>query len=182
MRTTIERYRPISEGFTARVRGVRDDQWSAPSPSCPDWDVRALVTHLIGTHHMMLSMIGQTHEAPGEGDDLVAAWEAATAAVIAGLEDTDTAITKVQSPFGETTFEGIIGGLLCGDALFHTWDLAHATGQDETLGDELCAEQLELMAPIDDKIRMPGFFGDKITPDADADVQTRLLNFGGRRP
>ncbi len=181
MRTAIERYRPIADGFTTRVRAVTDDQWANTTP-CEEWDVRDLVGHLVGTHHMMLSMIGQTHEAPGEGDDLVAAWETATAAVVAALSDPETATTKVQSPFGETTFEGIIGGLLCGDALFHTWDLARATGQDETLGDQLCVEQLELMAPIDDKIRMPGFFAEKITPAGDADVQTQLLNFGGRRP
>lgn len=181
MDDTLDRYTRISRGFTDRVRAVRPDQWAAQTP-CEDWDVTALVSHLVGTHHMMLSMIGQAHEAPAEGDDLVAAWEDARQAVLDALTDPETAGQTVQSPFGETTFAGIIGGLLCGDALYHTWDLARATGQDETLGDDLCATQLEYLQPFDDRIRMPGFFADKIEPAPDADIQTRLLNFGGRRP
>lgn len=181
MTDALDRYTRISQGFTDRVHGIQPDQWTVPTP-CEEWDVTALVSHLVGTHHMMLSMIGQVHEAPGEGDDLTAAWESARQAVTDALADPDTATQSVQSPFGQTTFEGIVGGLLCGDALFHTWDLARATGQDETLGDDLCATQLVYMEPLDDKIRMPGFFGAKIEPAADADIQTRLLNFGGRRP
>lgn len=181
MTDALDRYTRISQGFTDRVRGIRADQWTAATP-CEEWDVTALVSHLVGTHHMMLSMIGQVHEAPTDGDDLTVAWEEARQAVIDALADPDSATQAVQSPFGQTTFEGIVVGLLCGDALFHTWDLARATGQDETLGDDLCATQLTVMEPIDDKIRMPGFFGPKIAPDDGADIQTRLLNFGGRRP
>lgn len=177
----MARYTRVSQGFTDRLRGVQPDQWTAATP-CEEWDVRALVTHLIGTHHLMLSMVGQTNEPPAPGDDLAAAWDAARQAVIDGLADSTIADQRVQSPFGETSFADIVAGLLCGDTLFHTWDLARATGQDETLGDDLCATQLAVMQPVDDKIRMPGFFGAKIESGEGDDVQTRLLHFGGRRP
>ncbi len=176
----LERYTLISQGFDDRLGGVTADQWSAPVPSCPDWDVRGLVTHLIGTHHLMLSTLDQSHAQPGEGDDLLAVWREARAAVLAALADPDVAGRTVQSPFGDMTFGQLAGGLLCGDTLFHTWDLAHATGQDETLDETMCAEQLAIMLPVDAAIRAPGFFGDKLDAPADADPQARLLAFGGR--
>ena len=177
----LDRYTRISEGFDLRVRGVQQDQWDAATP-CEEWDVRALVAHLVGTHHMILSTLGQTNEPADANGDLVGAWTAAREGVLAALRDEGSASQIVASPFGEMPFSGLAGGLLCGDTLFHTWDLARATGQDETLGDDLCSSQLEMMLPMDDFIRSPGFFGDKVEAPADADVQTRLLYFGGRRP
>lgn len=181
MKDALDRYTRVSQGFENRLHGVGDDQWSNPTP-CTDWDVRALVAHLVGTHHLILSTLGQAHDTPGDDDDLIEPWHRARAAVISALSDPSTADSMVQSPFGEMPFSGLAGGLLCGDTLFHTWDLARATGQDEALGDDLCARQLELMAPMDGAIRGPGFFADKIDAPADADPQTRLIAFGGRQP
>lgn len=177
----LDRYTIISQGFDDRVHGIADDQWTNTVPSCPDWDVRTLVAHLIGTHHMMLSAINETREAPGAHDNLVPIWSAARQGVLDALRDPEIADRTVQSPFGEMTFAALAGGLLCGDTIFHTWDLAHATGQDETLDAQMCAEQVEMMIPIDGMIRMPGFFGDKLAAPSDADAQTQLLAFGGRQ-
>jgi uncharacterized protein (TIGR03086 family) len=177
----LDRYTRASEGFETRLRGVQPDQWTASTP-CEDWNVRALVAHLINSHRLMLSTLGQSLDEPGEGDDLLPVWSTARTAVLDALGDEATAAKIVPSPFGETPFAGLIGGLLCGDTLFHTWDLARATGQDETLDAELCATQLEMMLPLDELIRTPGFFGPKLDAPDDATIQTRLLRFGGRRP
>ena len=40
-------YRRSLFGFTQRVAQVRPHQWSVPTP-CVEWDVRALVNHLVG--------------------------------------------------------------------------------------------------------------------------------------
>ncbi len=98
------------------------------------------------------------------------------------LADDTVASQEVDSPFGKRTFAELAGGLLCGDTLFHTWDLARATGQDETLDEAACARALAEMEPMDQGMRRSGMFGPAIDPPADADVQTRLLCFGGRRP
>src|SRR4051794_26430814 len=42
----IDLYRDSVQRFTAAVAQVRPDQWSAPTP-CADWDVRALVNHVV---------------------------------------------------------------------------------------------------------------------------------------
>jgi hypothetical protein len=82
--------------------------------------------------------------------------------------------------FGEQTFESVVSRLLCSDTLFHTWDLARATGQDDNLDADAVAKSLEFLTPMDEAIRRPGGFAAKIDPDPDADTQTRWLNFDGR--
>jgi hypothetical protein len=62
----------------------------------------------------------------------------------------------------------------------HSWDLARATGQDDTLDPERCAMMLEGMQPFDDALRASGQYGRRVEVDADADPQTRLLAFIGR--
>ena len=45
------------------------------------------------------------------------------------------------------------------DVFMHTWDLARATGQDDTLDPTLCAELFEGMQPIDELLRTSGQYG-----------------------
>lgn len=181
MSDELDLYTRVSQGFDDRVRNVQPDQWIAPTP-CTDWTVNDLVKHLIGTHHFMLSFLGQVHEAPGDDADLVEHWTKARQAIIDALSDPAVADKVVKAPFGEMPFRSVGGGLLVGDTLFHTWDLARATGQDETLDADACATVLENMAPMDEMIRGAGRFDAKIASDDGADIQTRLLNFGGRQP
>jgi uncharacterized protein (TIGR03086 family) len=64
----------------------------------------------------------------------------------------------------------------------HRWDLARATGQDETLDADKCAVMLEGMLPMDEALRASGQYGRRVPVPDDADVQTRLLAFIGRTP
>lgn len=63
-----------------------------------------------------------------------------------------------------------------------TWDLARATGQDETLDPHKCAEMLEGMLPMEDALRQSGHYGPRVHVPDDADIQTKLLAFIGRTP
>ena len=65
------------------------------------------------------------------------------------------------------------------DVFMHTWDLARATGQDETLDPETCAAMLAGMEPMDEMLRASGQYGPRVD---DADPQTRLIGFIGRDP
>jgi uncharacterized protein (TIGR03086 family) len=141
--------------------------------------VRDLVSHVVTTHRRVLGVLHET--APEEPEeDLLKGWEAARARVIDALDDPATAAKTVAGPFGEQPFESLVGRLLCADTLFHTWDLARATRQDEHLDEESVSKAIEFLGPIDESIRRPGGFGPKIAPPPGADAQTCLLCFGGR--
>ena len=64
----------------------------------------------------------------------------------------------------------------------HTWDLARATGQDETLDAETCAAMLAGMEPMDEVLRASGQYGPRVEVPDDADPQTKLIGFIGRDP
>jgi len=175
-----ERYGRVAEGFDTRLRRVEPEQWGAPTP-CSEWDVRALVVHVIDTHRRIVANLdGAPPEEADPVGDLAAQWSQSSAAVKAALADPVRASTTVSGMFGEQSFESLVSRLLCTDTLFHTWDLARATGQDEHLDPEAVDRAAEFLAPLDEAIRRPGGFDSKIDPPADADPQTRLLNFGGR--
>jgi uncharacterized protein (TIGR03086 family) len=69
-----------------------------------------------------------------------------------------------------------------GDVFLHRWDLARATGRDETLDPDKCAAMLEGMLPMDKVLRQSGQYGPRVEVPDDADVQTKLLAFIGRTP
>jgi uncharacterized protein (TIGR03086 family) len=68
------------------------------------------------------------------------------------------------------------------DVFMHTWDLARATGQDDRLDPEFCAEMLAGMEPLAELLQSSGQYGTPVPVPADADAQTRLIGFIGRDP
>ena len=180
MSEVAARYRRVADGFGRRLTGVREDQWNGPTP-CTEWDVRALVVHVIATQGRVVAMVtGAPPPEVEEDGDLAAQWSRATASVTAALDDPELSSKTVGGSFGEQPFESLVSRLLCSDTIFHTWDLARATGQDEALDREAVEKAMEFLEPLDDAIRRPGGFAPRIDPPPDADVQIRLLNFGGR--
>ena len=148
------RYAVIADGFTGRVEAVAPDGWSAPTP-CSDWTVSALVAHVIDTHRRVLAALGEAEPADTDAEP-VAQWLGVTRAIVVTLADDARASTVVGGMFGEQSFESLVGRLLCSDTLIHTWDLARATGQDESLDPEAVAKALEALTPLDDALRRPG--------------------------
>ena len=68
------------------------------------------------------------------------------------------------------------------ELLVHGWDLARATGLDETLDGEDVHRLLFAMEPMDEVLRASGQYGPRVVVSPDADEQTRLIAFTGRRP
>lgn len=182
MTEVSQRYRRVADGFGARLAGVKADQWVLPTP-CGDWDVRSLVAHVVATQGRVVANVldAPLPDADPSGD-LPAQWSTATSAVSDALDDPGRAGQMVGGMYGEQPYETLVSRLLCSDTLFHTWDLARATGQDEHLDSDAVAKALEFLRPIDEAIRRPGGFAAKLDAPSDADEQTRLLCFGGRPP
>ena len=78
--------------------------------------------------------------------------------------------------------EQAIDMIYTSDVFMHRWDLARATGQDETLDPDKSAVMLEGMLPMDEMLRQSGQYGPRVHVADDADVQTKLLAFIGRTP
>jgi uncharacterized protein (TIGR03086 family) len=177
---TAHRYRRVSSGFTARIVNVTSDQWSSPTP-CPEWTVRDLVAHVIGTQRGVMARVkrGEPVEVDRDGD-LSAQWFDASRAMAEAVGDEALASTMVGGMFAEQSFESLVGRLVCTDLLVHTWDLARATRQDESVDPGAVSRAEEFLVPVDDAIRVPGGFAPKVTPSPHADDQTRFLNFCGR--
>jgi uncharacterized protein (TIGR03086 family) len=120
---------------------------------------------------------------PSVDDDPVGAWRVQTESVQALLDDPAVATREHDLPhIGTMTLEQAIAMIYTGDVFLHRWDLARATGQDETLDPDRCAEMLEGMLPMDEVLRQSGHYGPRVEVPEDADVQTKLLAFIGRTP
>ena len=181
MSEVSERYARIAAGFDRRAHAIRDDAWMFPSP-CTEWTVRDVVAHVVSVHrHVVAGLDASTPPPPATDADLVAAWTAATAEVNAALADPERASAPVTGRFAPMPLEEMIGRLLCSDTLVHSWDVARATGQDETLEPAGVGYAFAMLLPNDEAIRGPGSFGPKIESRPGADEQTRFLCFLGRR-
>ena len=80
------------------------------------------------------------------------------------------------------SLEQVTDMIYTGDVFMHRWDLARATGQDETLDPEKAAVMLEGMLPMDEMLRQSGQYGPRVEVPDDADPTTRLMAFVGRTP
>jgi uncharacterized protein (TIGR03086 family) len=187
MTDNYEHYRRALDGFDRVIRQVPDDRWEAQSP-CTEWKAIDVAGHVIGVQAFVTS--GLTGDAAATaparshrevaGDDPVASWGAARA----GLEEAaaaDGALDRLMvTPFGEMPVDTFLGILVL-DALTHTWDLARASGVDDTLDPQLVSMAFERIRPFDAAIRGQGFFGPALEAPPGADEQTQLMAFLGRQ-
>ena len=181
MSAEADRYRKLAQAMEQTIAGVPDDRWEAPSP-CEDWKARDIVRHLVDTSGMFLGFIDKEPPGgPSPDDDPLGAFTGARDAVQAALDDPSSAGQEYDGMFGKTTFATSVDGFLSADLVIHRWDLARATGQDETLPADEVDRIYAQLEPMDEKMRGPGAFGPKVEPPPGADAQTKLLCFLGRQ-
>jgi uncharacterized protein (TIGR03086 family) len=178
-----ERYRRVAGQFTQRVDAVPPGAWDNPSP-CEGWVARDIVRHL--TEWVPAFFCDQWGlEAPGGpsvDDDPAGAWKALDATLQAALDDPAVADDVRDNHMGRSSFATTLDMICTPDVLAHTWDLARATGLDETLDAEEVHRFVLGMEPHDAAMRSSGHYGARVPVPDDADEQTRMLAFLGRRP
>jgi uncharacterized protein (TIGR03086 family) len=183
MSETAERYRKVAAQFTQRVRSVPEGAWDNPAP-CEGWVARDVVGHLVewlpafffGTWGIEVPAL------PSIDEDPVGAWDIVNNTIQAALDDPKIAEGQRETRMGRSTFEQTIDMICTADILIHTWDLARATGLDETLDADEVHRFVEGMEPMDEMLRLSGQYGPRVEVPAEADEQTRLIAFVGRRP
>jgi uncharacterized protein (TIGR03086 family) len=179
-----ERYRRVAAQFTERVEAVPAGAWDNPAP-CEGWVARDVVRHLVewlpafffGTWDIELPA------GPSVDDDPAGAWKAIDTTIQAALDDPAVAGLERETRMGPSSvFDQTLDMICTPDVLVHTWDLARATGLDETLDAEEVHRFVSAMEPLDDMLRQSGQYGPRVPVPDDADEQTRLIAFVGRQP
>ncbi len=178
-----DRYRKVAGRFTDRVLGVPEGAWENPAP-CKGWVARDIVRHLVEwVPGFFESNAGiELPKATTVDTNPAAAWAALCDTIQALLDDPEVALRELEMRMGRYSVERSIDMFVTGDVLLHTWDLARATGQDETLDPDEVHRMLQGMEPMDELLRQSGHYGPRVDVPDDADEQTRLVAFIGRRP
>ena len=179
-----ERYRRVAGRFTARADEVPDEAWDRPAP-CEGWVARDVVDHLVEWVPAFFVAAGGPTLPAGASvdDDPAGAWRTMSDGIQSLLDDPEASAALIEHPMAGThRFDDAVGMFVLGDVVIHTWDLARATGLDETLDADIVHDMLVGMEPLDEMLRASGQYGPKVAVGADADEQTRLIAFTGRRP
>jgi uncharacterized protein (TIGR03086 family) len=180
MSETADRYRRLAGAFARTIASVPADRWSSPSP-CEGWSARDVVRHLVETQDLFLGFIdAAVPPGPSVNEDPLGAWTNASGAVQSALDDPARATRTYEGFFGTTTFEAAVDRFLAFDLVVHRWDLARATGGDETVSDEDADLVIAGAAGFGEALHSEGVCGPEIPVPADADRKTTMLAIVGR--
>jgi uncharacterized protein (TIGR03086 family) len=173
--------------FGGRVTAI-GDRWAAGTPDS-EWDVRALVNHVLSENlwappllaGSTIADVGDRFDGDRLGDDPQAAWAAAAAASIDAVGEAGALDRTVHVSFGDISGQEYASQLVC-DHVIHGWDLARAIGADERIDDDLVEFTYDFLLPQIDGWRSAGAFGPEVELPPGAGRQAALLALSGRRP
>lgn len=134
--------------FERRLRLVTPDDWPRPTP-CTEWDVRALVNHVVGgnVRHTMLLRGASTADVDATrtedhlGEDAMAAFVATARTLLAEFRMDGALDRLVHHPIGDRSGRELLGMRIY-DVTVHTWDLACGIGADRALDPTLAQRTL----------------------------------------
>lgn len=183
---TVTFFRRAAEQFGEAVHQVKPDQWTAPTP-CTEWDVRALVRHLVYECLWMpplfegetIQQVGDRFEGEILGDDPASAYDEAAREAIATVEKPGAMQVTAQLSFGPTPGEEYATQVLF-DLFVHGWDLRTAIGLDSTMDPEILTAITPWAERTMDAYRAAGVVAPPPPIPDGANEQTRLLALTGR--
>jgi uncharacterized protein (TIGR03086 family) len=187
MSDVVGKFERASGHFGTLVQQVKDDQWGNATP-CSDWDVRALVNHLVYEARWVPPLLkGQTIEQVGDqfegdllGSDPKTSYDDAIGAAGVAIKAPGATEGTVHLSYGDTP-AGEYVGQLTSDFLVHSWDLARGIGADDALDPDLVQWVDDMARPQAAMLEASGLFDPPIDVADDTDPQTKLLALFGRR-
>jgi uncharacterized protein (TIGR03086 family) len=186
----VELHGRCGQRFAALVTGVGPDQWHDGTP-CSEWDVRTLVHHVLSEQRwvppmfegLSIEQVGDRLEGDLMGDD-ASRWPGLLASSMeeahAVLAQPGALDRSVHLSFGDASGQEYVMQLTA-DLAIHAWDLARATGQNDTLDPGAVALVLPWAEANADLLAGSGMFGSRIDVGPDAQDDVRLLGLLGRR-
>ena len=175
-----------STSFGRAVLEIADDDWDRPTP-CADWNVRALVAHVVVGDAATASIVrGEAGAAVDDvdasilGTDARAVWRGTALGMLNTLRD-ETDLERVgDHPAGQRSIAEIIG-FRTWDLAVHAWDLHMALDRDFVIDSEVAEYVIAFAVPFADRIAESGQFGPgMVDPGPDASAGERLLALSGR--
>src|SRR4051794_20549433 len=129
--------------FRRVLAGVTHEHWELATP-CEEWDVRALVNHVLGgnvRYTMLLhgaepAEVTATRSMDHICDDALTSFDTSATEVIAAFGESDALERTVHHPAGDRSGLDLLW-LRIAEWTVHGWDLARAIGGDEQLDSEL---------------------------------------------
>jgi uncharacterized protein (TIGR03086 family) len=176
------------DGFAQRLALVRPGQWAAPTP-CTEWDVRALVNHVVGAnrrytmllHGATTDEVEATRAADHLSGDPVTSFAATAAELTAAFAEPGAMARTAYHRAGERTGAQLLEMRVL-DIAVHTWDLARAIGASESLDPGVVAFALTLQDTFDAARQRGAFAPPPGNTPADSSAQACLLYLAGRQP
>jgi len=170
----------------AIIAGIGAEQAALPTP-CTDWDVRALVRHLIGQdlRNFTVAARGETADwqapAGNVGEDWAGAFRDGAAQLLAvwRAADLDRPITMPgggQAPLGARASQQMA------EFAVHGWDLVKATGQRVSLDPQLAERALDWSHQMLRPEARGKAFGPEVPVPPDAPIYDQLAGWFGRDP
>jgi uncharacterized protein (TIGR03086 family) len=158
------------------------DQWMAPTP-CTEWNVRDLVSHLVGMNLVFLALF-QGDPVPERGADRLGAdpagaYRRSAAALQAAASRPGVLGRRPATPVGVATGVERLQWRIA-DLLAHGWDLVQATGVVAELPDDLVEPALTFVRAQLPSQPRTGRFADPQPIRDDAPAIDRLAAFTGR--
>ena len=173
MQAIVDQVTHLANAFDARVQATPAEAWGNQSP-CAEWTAGDVVAHMSNNFNRMAG-----HDEPVVADDdIVQSWNQAKARLEQRM--TGDLSVEVPTPMGPMTMAQMLGRFISTDILVHTFDLARATGGDETLDPQAVSMAYSGLKPMGDAIRRPGAFGAATPCPDDASEQTQFLCHLGR--
>ena len=181
-------HRAALDATRAVVAGIDPADWANATP-CADWDVRALLNHVVAGNWWASRLgRGETIEAVGDtydGDVLaptaIGAYDESAVAASSAFE----APGALDAPCA-VSYGPVPGSVYAGhrflDVAVHGWDLAVGTGQPSPLDPAIVDACWQVLEPQLDPIHASGMFGTEQPVPAGADATDRLLRTLGRTP
>jgi uncharacterized protein (TIGR03086 family) len=164
-----------NRGFEGRLGQVESSDWDRSTP-CTEWDVRALVNHVIGAnvryqlllHGAPLEQVEATRRADHLGDDPLTAFVTTATAVTQCFREPGVLDRTFHHAAGKRTGRQLLVMRIL-DVGVHSWDLARASGSDERIDPAVVTVALTATTASDHE-------------DDDTSAQDRLLLRMGRQP
>lgn len=168
------------------VDNIADTAWGNDTP-CSDWDVKAVVNHIVYENVWMVALFGgRTIEEVGDefegdlvGDDPIGVYNSTAARVKAILSESDAMSRTCQISSGPISGAEYSKQLFL-DTLIHGWDIAVGSRQDARLDDYLVQMCTPLAQAIADNEDYRAVFAAPTTSSTGGNPQTQLLGLLGR--